>query len=193
MDSLVIDAEAVLPFSRGAKYMDNHPSAVPANARKKGNEGKERATGAPNAAKLITGRAYTPIKRDRGEVDSATRGARAPSSSRGADASAAPIAISRGSTPAKIIVARRGATCIPAIVRFLVGRGSLLAAAISADRAKDPRDRCAALEDRCAARRYDIDLLSETNDDVKRPSSVSRRFFYYLLSARQKSIPSACD
>lgn len=35
MDSLVIDAEAVLPFSRGAKYMDNHPSAVPANAREK--------------------------------------------------------------------------------------------------------------------------------------------------------------
>lgn len=73
MDSLVIDAEAVLPFSRGAKYMDNHPSAVPANARKKRNEGKERATGAPNAAKLITGRAYTPIKRDRGEVDSGNR------------------------------------------------------------------------------------------------------------------------
>jgi len=51
----VIDAEAVLPFSRGAKYMDNHPSAVPANAReKKGREEGTRATGAPNAAKLIT-------------------------------------------------------------------------------------------------------------------------------------------
>lgn len=55
MDSHVIDAEAVLPFSRGAKYMDNHPSAVPANARgKKGREEGTRATGAPNAAKLIT-------------------------------------------------------------------------------------------------------------------------------------------
>lgn len=57
MDSHVIDAEAVLPFSRGAKYMDNHPSAVPANARerKKKDERKgTRATGAPNAAKLIT-------------------------------------------------------------------------------------------------------------------------------------------
>ncbi|KYN34111.1 hypothetical protein ALC56_11611 [Trachymyrmex septentrionalis] len=55
MDSHVIDAEAVLPFSRGAKYMDNHPSAVPANTREKkdGEEGT-RATGAPNAAKLIT-------------------------------------------------------------------------------------------------------------------------------------------
>ncbi|KYN26942.1 hypothetical protein ALC57_03283 [Trachymyrmex cornetzi] len=57
MDSHVIDAEAVLPFSRGAKYMDNHPSAVPANTRagKKGRRGRNaRATGAPNAAKLIT-------------------------------------------------------------------------------------------------------------------------------------------
>lgn len=57
MDSHVIDAEAVLPFSRGAKYMDNHPSAVPANVRgkKKKDERKgTRATGAPNAAKLIT-------------------------------------------------------------------------------------------------------------------------------------------
>lgn len=53
----MIDAEAVLPFSRGAKYMDNHPSAVPASARgkkKKGREEGTRATGAPNAAKLIT-------------------------------------------------------------------------------------------------------------------------------------------
>lgn len=33
MDSHVIDAEAVLPFSRGAKYMDNHPSAVPGRMR----------------------------------------------------------------------------------------------------------------------------------------------------------------
>lgn len=62
MDSHVIDAEAVLPFSRGAKYMDNHPSAVPGRMRA-GEEKKKkkrttrkgtRATGAPNAAKLIT-------------------------------------------------------------------------------------------------------------------------------------------
>lgn len=59
----MIDAEPVLPFSRGAKYMDNHPSAVSANARGKKKESrknveKERATGVPNAAKLITGRVY---------------------------------------------------------------------------------------------------------------------------------------
>jgi len=79
MDSRVIDAGAVLPFSRGAKYMDNHPSAVPANARRK-KDGSERererererenarATGAPNAAKLITARRplQRPTKRDRG-------------------------------------------------------------------------------------------------------------------------------
>lgn len=67
----VIDAEAVLPFSRGAKYMDNHPSAVPANAReKKGREEGTRATGAPNAVKLITVPCVYADKTRSSEVDS---------------------------------------------------------------------------------------------------------------------------